>query len=210
MTVAIWNWSRTPNASLRSWRRSSEREEPTMTQVSSEHLGESLGTDFFSVREQFTDEQWSHFVTVRRFVDEEVVPVTGPYWERAESCWPLVKRVTGPTLRQVLDEAGMLRAGEAVRIAAAVCEALEVAHAGGLVHRDIKPANIVLAAGSEVKVLDFGIARAEGGGGGTRTQGVLGTAAYLSPEQASGRPAGPQADLYALGCVLFEMLTGAP
>jgi glutaryl-CoA dehydrogenase len=58
-----------------------------MTQVS-RHLGESLGTDFFSVREQFTDEQWSHFITVRRFVDEEVVPVVGPYWERAEICWP--------------------------------------------------------------------------------------------------------------------------
>ena len=64
-----------------------------MTQVTSEHLGESLGTDFFSVREQFTDEQWSHFITVRRFVDEEVVPVVGPYWERAEICWPLVKRL---------------------------------------------------------------------------------------------------------------------
>ncbi len=64
-----------------------------MTQVTSVHLGESLGTDFFSVREQFTDEQWSHFITVRRFVDEEVVPVVGPYWERAEICWPLVKRL---------------------------------------------------------------------------------------------------------------------
>ena len=64
-----------------------------MTQVASAHLGESLGTDFFSVREQFTDEQWSHFITVRRFVDEEVVPVVGPYWERAEICWPLVKRL---------------------------------------------------------------------------------------------------------------------
>ena len=63
-----------------------------MTQVSSEHLGESLGTDFFSVREQFTDEQWAHFINVRRFVDEEVVPVVGAYWERAEICWPLVKR----------------------------------------------------------------------------------------------------------------------
>jgi hypothetical protein len=50
-------------------------------------------TDFFSVREQFTDEQWEHFITVRRFVDEEVVPVVGPYWERAEICWPLVKRL---------------------------------------------------------------------------------------------------------------------
>ena len=64
-----------------------------MTQVVSTHLGESLGTDFFSVREQFTDEQWEHFIAVRRFVDEEVVPVVGPYWERAEICWPLVKRL---------------------------------------------------------------------------------------------------------------------
>ena len=55
-----------------------------MTQAISTHLGESLGTDFFSVREQFTDEQWAHFITVRRFADEEVVPVIGPYWERAE------------------------------------------------------------------------------------------------------------------------------
>ena len=61
--------------------------------MASAHLGESLGTDFFSVREQFTDEQWEHFITVRRFVDEEVVPVVGPYWERAEICWPLVKRL---------------------------------------------------------------------------------------------------------------------
>src|SRR6201986_260262 len=64
-----------------------------MTQVTSAHLGESLGTDFFSVREQFPDEQWEHFIAVRRFVDEEVVPVAGQYWERAEICWPLVKRL---------------------------------------------------------------------------------------------------------------------
>src|SRR6201997_2153623 len=68
-----------------------------MTQVTSTHpatqLGESLGTDFFSVREQFTDEQWSRFSTVRRFVDEEVVPVIGPYWERAEIPWKLIRRL---------------------------------------------------------------------------------------------------------------------
>src|SRR5579859_231237 len=122
----------------------------------------------------------------------------------------VMELVTGRTLRQVLDEAGVLPPGEAVGIAAAVCEALAVAHGAGLVHRDIKPANMVLAPGGGLKVLDFGIARAEGTTAGTRTLGVLGTAAYLSPEQASGRPAGPQADLYALGCVLFEMLTGAP
>jgi glutaryl-CoA dehydrogenase len=64
-----------------------------MTQLTSTHLGEALGTDFFSVREQFTGEQWSHFITVRKFVDEEVVPVIGGYWERAEIPWPLVRRL---------------------------------------------------------------------------------------------------------------------
>src|SRR5215472_6702905 len=121
----------------------------------------------------------------------------------------VMELVRGRTVRQVLDQSGLLPPGEAVAIAAAVCEALDVAHAAGLVHRDIKPANIALSDG-EVKVLDFGIARADDPGGATRTVGVLGTAAYLSPEQASGAPAGPSSDLYSLGCVLFEMLTGVP
>jgi serine/threonine-protein kinase len=115
----------------------------------------------------------------------------------------------GRTLRHVLDEVGVLPPDDVVTIAAAVCEGLEAAHAAGIVHRDIKPANIVLSAG-EVKVLDFGIARLDDSAGRTRTQAVLGTAAYLSPEQAAGQPAGPLADLYALGCVVFEMLTGTP
>ena len=121
----------------------------------------------------------------------------------------VMELVTGRTLRQVLDEAGPLPAGQAVAVAAAVCEGLEAAHAAGLVHRDIKPANIMLADG-EVKILDFGIARAGGTAAGTAAGTVLGTAAYLSPEQAAGYPAGPQSDLYSLGCVLFEMLAGSP
>ena len=64
-----------------------------MTQAMGTHLGEALGTDFFCVREQFTDEQWSHFIIVRKFVDEEVVPVIGGYWDRAEIPWPLVRRL---------------------------------------------------------------------------------------------------------------------
>ena len=121
----------------------------------------------------------------------------------------VMELVAGGTLRQVLDDAGHLPPGQAAGIAAAVCEALDVAHAAGLVHRDIKPANIAVS-GDEVKVLDFGIARADGSADGTPTLGALGTVAYLSPEQASGGLAGPQSDLYSLGCVLFEMLTGEP
>ena len=119
----------------------------------------------------------------------------------------VMELASGRTLRGVLDEAGQLPAREAAAIAAAVCEALEAAHAAGLVHRDIRPANIVLSDG-QVKVLDFGIARAGDPAGATRTQAVLGTAAYLSPEQASGGPAGPQGDLYSLGCVLYTLLCG--
>ncbi|HSR86303.1 MAG TPA: protein kinase, partial [Streptosporangiaceae bacterium] len=121
----------------------------------------------------------------------------------------VMELVVGRTLRQVLDEVGGLPIDHAVSIAAAVCEALAAAHSAGLVHRDIKPANIVLS-GSDVKVLDFGIAGTEDAAGRTRTQAVLGTAAYLPPERAADGPAGPQADLYSLGCVLFEMLTGSP
>ncbi len=64
-----------------------------MTVTNYEHLGEALGTDFFSVREQFSEEQWDRFVTTRRFVDDEVLPVIGPYWEQAERPWPLMRRL---------------------------------------------------------------------------------------------------------------------
>ncbi len=121
----------------------------------------------------------------------------------------VMELVPGRSLRQLLDSVGALPVNDVVAIAAAVCDALDAAHTAGLVHRDIKPANIMLSDG-QVKVLDFGIARAEGSASGTRTSAVLGTAAYLSPEQAAGRPVGPRADLYSLGCVLFEMLTGEP
>jgi len=121
----------------------------------------------------------------------------------------VMELAVGRTLRQVLDEAGVLPPGRAVAIAAAVCEGLEAAHAAGLVHRDITPANIVLN-GGEVKVLDFGIARAGATRAATAAGTVVGTVAYLSPEQASGRPADPRSDLYSVGCVLFEMLTGRP
>ena len=122
----------------------------------------------------------------------------------------VMELVSGRTLRQVLDQARVLSAGEAVSVAAEMCAALEVAHAAGLVHRDIKPANVLVTSGGQIKILDFGIARMAQSAGLTQTGTLIGTAEYLSPEQGAGQPAGPQADLYAVGCVLYEMLTGTP
>jgi serine/threonine-protein kinase len=122
----------------------------------------------------------------------------------------VMELVSGQTLQQLLDQARALPAGEAVMVAAEMCAALEVAHAAGLVHRDIKPANVLVTSGGQVKILDFGIARMAHAAGLTQTGTLIGTAEYLSPEQGAGQPAGPQADLYAVGCVLYEMLTGTP
>ena len=118
--------------------------------------------------------------------------------------------VAGGDLVGLLQRAGgILQPDQAADLVTQVAAALDAAHAAGLVHRDITPANIMLA-GEHVKILDFGIARADGTAAGTLTGTILGTAAYLSPEQSAGYPAGPQSDLYSLGCVLFEMLAGTP
>lgn len=87
-------------------------------------------------------------------------------------------------------------------------EARAAAHARRIVHRDIKPANIMLAGGRIAKITDFGLARIEGSGETTRTGGVVGTLAYMSPEQAQGLQTDRRADIWSLGCVIYEMLTG--
>jgi len=121
--------------------------------------------------------------------------------------------VEGDSLRRRLAREGALPVAEAVRVAAEVAEGLAYAHHHGVVHRDIKPENILLTEGHAL-VADFGIARALAGAGGTATitsTGIsLGTPAYMSPEQASGAAVDHRTDLYALGCTLFEMLTGRP
>ncbi|MER7585396.1 protein kinase [Kitasatospora sp. NPDC097691] len=120
----------------------------------------------------------------------------------------VMELVSGRSLAAVLAQQPALPVERAVGIAAAVCEALAVAHAAGLVHRDIKPGNIMITDDGGVKVVDFGIARAASSDNLTRTASVLGTAAYLSPEQATASALDGRTDLYAVGCVLTEMLTG--
>ncbi|MBV6697039.1 protein kinase [Kitasatospora aureofaciens] len=120
----------------------------------------------------------------------------------------VMELVHGRSLAAVLAQQPTLPVERAVGIAAAVCEALAVAHAAGLVHRDIKPGNIMITDDGGVKVVDFGIARAGSSSNLTQTASVLGTAAYLSPEQATASALDGRTDLYAVGCVLTEMLTG--
>lgn len=116
--------------------------------------------------------------------------------------------VSGGTLKDLIRKRGPLEPRETARIAARVAEALEVAHERGIVHRDIKPQNVLVTPSGEVKVADFGIARAASATVVTKTHLVLGTVGYMSPEQAAGERVGPASDLYSLGVVLYEMLTG--
>jgi serine/threonine protein kinase len=120
----------------------------------------------------------------------------------------VMEYVAGRTLAEILHQEGRLLPERAAEVAAQVAGALSFAHAAHLVHRDVKPANIMLTPGGEVKVMDFGIARALSTDSLTQTATVLGTASYLSPEQAQGAAVDPRSDVYSLGVVLYEMLTG--
>jgi len=120
--------------------------------------------------------------------------------------------VPGRSLADILAEREHkpLEPERAANIAAQVAGALNAAHAAGIIHRDIKPGNIMVEPDGAVKVLDFGIARALDSHTLTQTATVLGTSAYMSPEQAMGQPVDARSDIYSLGCVLYEMLTGEP
>ena len=121
----------------------------------------------------------------------------------------VMELVSGRDLARVLREEGPLEPDRARAIGVQICAALAHAHAAGLVHRDVKPANVIVGEGDRVKVTDFGIARAAGDATLTATGSVLGSAHYMSPEQASGGAVTPATDVYAAGIVLYEMLTNA-
>src|SRR5437773_6106101 len=119
--------------------------------------------------------------------------------------------VRGTNLRAVLLENGRLEPAQVVEVVLQVLSALDHAHGHGIVHRDIKPENILIATDGTVKVADFGLARAYADFYVSQAEGtVTGTVQYLAPEQIQGEPADPRTDLYSLGVVMFELLTGRP
>ncbi|MCC2321340.1 Stk1 family PASTA domain-containing Ser/Thr kinase [Cellulomonas xiejunii] len=124
----------------------------------------------------------------------------------------VMEYVEGHTVRDILRDGHAVPIDEGIEITAGVLSALEYSHHAGIVHRDIKPANVMITPTGAVKVMDFGIARAVADSAATmtQTQAVIGTAQYLSPEQARGEQVDARSDLYSTGCLLFELLTGRP
>ncbi len=124
----------------------------------------------------------------------------------------VMEYVDGSTLRELLHSGRKLLPERALEMCIGILQALEYSHRNGIVHRDIKPANVMLTRTGQVKVMDFGIARAMGDSGMTMTQtaAVIGTAQYLSPEQAKGEAVDARSDLYSSGCLLYELLTVRP
>ncbi len=120
----------------------------------------------------------------------------------------VMELIEGRTLRSILDEVGAMPAVDVVHFGVRIASALDEAHKAGIVHRDIKPANIMICPDRRVMVTDFGIAKAGSDADLTQTGTLLGTAKYLAPEQVTGEPIDPRSDLYALGVVMFEALTG--
>ncbi len=116
--------------------------------------------------------------------------------------------VEGENLKQLVQREGALPVGTVIDLGIQIAQALEAAHERGVVHRDIKPQNVLLAEEGRVKVTDFGIARSRGTEGLTLTGTIMGTSDYIAPEQAKGEPSGEASDVYSLGVVLFELLTG--
>jgi serine/threonine-protein kinase len=120
----------------------------------------------------------------------------------------VMEYVDGHSCAELLRDRGTLPPGEAVEILAQSCRGLDYAHRNGVVHRDVKPGNLLRSRDGMVKLADFGIAKAAEQSDITKVGSVLGTAAYLAPEQARGEPAGPASDMYALGVVAYQLLAG--
>ncbi|MFN2238954.1 MAG: tetratricopeptide repeat protein [Thermoanaerobaculia bacterium] len=187
------------------------------------HLGRELAIKMLPADNAATPEQLRRFEQEARSASQlnhsSVVTIYDVGRDGAQH-YIAMELVEGETLRAVLSH-GPLAPREAARIAGCIADALAAAHEKGIVHRDLKPENVMLTAGGNVKILDFGLARlirAEASpdevtldkiGPDTMPGAILGTTAYMSPEQASGLPAGPVSDQFSLGVILYEMLAGS-
>ena len=152
--------------------------------------------------------RFQHEVQAQEALDHENLVKLFDHGIDEEEPWLAMELVDGPTLKGILSQSKRVPARVAVHVVTEVLRGLEHAHAKGLVHRDVKPSNIMMTSGGKVKLADFGIATAETFTRLTQTGGIIGTPAYMSPEQASGEHADKRTDLFAMGVILYEMLVG--
>jgi serine/threonine-protein kinase len=158
-----------------------------------------------SFRERFDAE----IETLRALKHPNIVQLYG-YGEQDGHVFFAMELVEGTSLEEELQNGRRLEWRETLQIGVEVCRALKHAHDCGVIHRDLKPANLLLTQDEQIKLADFGIAKLFGHTQMTALGGVLGTADYMAPEQAEGRPVTPRSDLYSLGSVLYALLTGRP
>jgi serine/threonine-protein kinase len=167
-------------------------------------LAEHLAED-----ESFVSRFRREALSAARLVHPNIVQVFDfGFDEHAHQHFIVMERVSGQSCAELLRDRGHLDVDLAVSIVTQACRGLDYAHRNGVVHRDVKPGNLLVSDTGVVKLADFGIARATDQSSITQVGSVLGTAAYLSPEQARGEEAGPRADIYSLGVVTYQLLSG--
>jgi len=159
--------------------------------------------------EGFHDRFAAEIESLRILRHPNIVRILG-YGDEEDCRYYVMELVDGQSMQEALDAGRRYTWQEAVRFGIQICKALKHAHDHGIIHRDIKPANLLLAPDGTVKLSDFGIAKQFGNSGMTADGGVIGTAEYMAPEQADGRPVTVRADLYSFGGVLYNLLCGRP
>jgi serine/threonine-protein kinase len=157
--------------------------------------------------DEFVDRFIGEAKSVARLSHQNIVAVYDQGSD-GQSLYLAMEYVPGPTLRALLRERRWLPWPEALAIMEPVLAALAAAHQAGIVHRDVKPENVLITPDGRVKVVDFGLARASAAVGNTRAGVIIGSVAYIAPEQVTGAPTDPRTDVYSAGIMLFEMLTG--
>ncbi len=162
-----------------------------------------------AMAEGFRERFEAEIESLKKLQHEGIVRLLG-YGEHEGILFYSMELVDGPSLEQEINDGRRFDWNETLSLAVQICRALKHAHDHGVVHRDIKPANLLLTTDGKVKIADFGIARLFGSTQLTTAGGVLGTADYMSPEQADGRPITEKCDQYSLGCVMYALLAGRP
>jgi len=155
-----------------------------------------------------TVERFHNEIKIARKITHKNVCRTHDLGEEGKTLFLTMEYVRGEDLKSLIHRMKVLAVGSALSIARQVAEGLGEAHKLGITHRDLKPGNIMIDKDGQAKIMDFGIARSLLGGGITAEGGIIGTPEYMSPEQVDGKPADARADIYALGIILFEMVTG--